>query len=161
MKLQVLFGGELSQSVTENFCEVAQSHSHDVKVFDMKDFKKANIDSVESFTIFIVQTIENDQVPESAVRMYSFLKNLSHPADLLSKLKFAVIGLGDSNLLQDRQTTTAKDCNQCGKVMYKRLSDLGGTSMHELCMADERTELSELEPWLASFFSSLSKWINS
>lgn len=28
---------------------------------------------------------------------------------------FAVLGLGDSNLLMDRQTTTAKDCNQCAQ----------------------------------------------
>lgn len=157
MKLQVLYGGELSQSVSESFTELAKAGLHDVKVFDMKDFKKANLDSEASNTIFIIQTIENDQAPESAARMFSFLKNQSHPADMFSKLNFTVIGLGDSNLLQDRQTTTAKDCNQCGKVVNKRLNDLGGHMMHELCMADERTELSEIEPWMASFFASISK----
>jgi NADPH-ferrihemoprotein reductase len=82
---------------------------------------------------------------------------LSHPGDMLSKLNFAVVGLGDSNLLQDRQTTTAKDCNHCGQIINKRLKDLGGTMMHELCMADERNELAEVDPWMTSFFKSLPK----
>jgi sulfite reductase alpha subunit-like flavoprotein len=157
MKLQVLYGGELSQSVSENFSELAAADSHEVTVFDMKDFKKAKLDTEESFTVFIIQTIENDQVPESAIRMFSYLKNLSHPGDMLSKLNFAVVGLGDSNLLQDRQTTTAKDCNHCGQIINKRLKDLGGTMMHELCMADERNELAEVDPWMTSFFKSLPK----
>lgn len=157
MKLQVLFGGELSQSVSENFSELAAADSHEVTVIDMKDFKKAKLDTEESYTVFIIQTIENDQVPESAGRMFSYLKNLSHPGDMLSKLNFTVIGLGDSNLLQDRQTTTAKDCNHCGQIMNKRLKDLGGTMIHELCMADERNELAEVDPWMTSFFKSLPK----
>ena len=156
MKLQILFGGELAQSVSETLTELAQADSHDVTVFDMKDFKKANLDTVASHTVFIMQTIENDQAPESATRMFSFLKNKSHPADMFSNLHFAVIGLGDSNLLQDRQTTTGKDCNHCGQTMNKRLKDLGGIMIHDLCEADERTELSELEPWMTSFFRTLS-----
>ena len=156
MKLQILYGGELAQSVSEGLIELAKADSHEVTVFDMKDFKKANLDSVASYTVFILQTIENDQAPESAARMFSFLKNKSHPTDMFSKLHFAVIGLGDSNLLQDRQTTTGKDCNHCGQTINKRLKDLGGVMIHDLCEADERTELEEVEPWMVSFFKTLA-----
>ena len=155
MKLQVLYGGELAQSVSESLTEMAQANSHEVTVLDMKDFKKANLGTKESYTVFIIQTIENDQAPESAARMFSFLKNKSHPADMFSSLHFAVIGLGDSNLLQDRQTTTGKDCNHCGQTINKRLKELGGVMIHDQCEADERTELSELEPWMTSFFKAL------
>jgi len=45
-----------------------------------------------------------------------FFKRKTHPEDLLhDKFSYAVLGVGDSNLLLDRQTTTAKDCNQCAQ----------------------------------------------
>ena len=43
------------------------------------------------------------------VRCVRFFKRKSHAADLLSaKLEFCVLALGDSNMLLDRQTTTAR-----------------------------------------------------
>lgn len=85
-----------------------------------------------------------------------FFKRKTHPEDLLAgKFKFAVLGVGDSNLLLDRQTTTAKDCNQAAKHLHSRLEALGGTCVHEIGMADERTELEEVEPWIDSFWASL------
>jgi hypothetical protein len=56
-----------------------------------------------------------------------FFKRKSHAADLLSgKLRFTVLAVGDSNLLLDRQTTGAKDCNKCGQLLDARLEELGG-----------------------------------
>jgi sulfite reductase alpha subunit-like flavoprotein len=125
MKLQILYGGELSQSVSESLTALALEKGHDVTVFDMKDFKKVNLNDKPPCTVFIIQTVENEETPESAARLFSFLKNKSHPTDMFASLSFSVIALGDSNLLQDRQTTTAKDCNQCGQIMNKRLKELG------------------------------------
>ena len=101
MKLQVLYGGELAQSVSERVTMLMTENGHEVAVcLCMSEFKKAND---ELTTIYIIQTIENDQAPESATKFFSFIKNKSHPGDLFSKLQYAVIALGDSNLLQDRQ----------------------------------------------------------
>ena len=50
-----------------------------------------------------------------------------HPADLARSLHYAVFGLGDSNLLLDRQTTSAKDCNAVAQRLDKRLIGLGAT----------------------------------
>ena len=49
-----------------------------------------------------------------------FFKRKTHPEDLLNgKFLFSVMGLGDSNLLFDRQTTSAKDCNQCAEQVSR------------------------------------------
>ena len=66
-----------------------------------------------------------------------------------NKVQFAVLGLGDSNLLLDRQHTSAKDCNQVAQALDGRLGEgLGGTRFYERGEADERTGLVEVDPWI-------------
>jgi len=66
-----------------------------------------------------------------------------------------VLGVGDSNLLLDRQTTTAKDCNQVAQDLDARLEALGGRRFYELGLADERTGLKEVEPWIEGLWAAL------
>jgi NADPH-ferrihemoprotein reductase len=74
---------------------------------------------------------------------------------LNGKFGFAVLGVGDSNLLLDRQTTTAKDCNQVAQELDARLQALGGRRHFELGLSDERTGMEEVEPWIDGFWKSL------
>lgn len=67
-----------------------------------------------------------------------------------------MLGVGDSNLLLDRQTTTAKDCNQVAQELDGRLEALGGTRFCELALADERTGLLEVERWIDELWDSVS-----
>ena len=86
-----------------------------------------------------------------------FFKRKTHPDDLLKdKFSYSVLGLGDSNLLLDRQTTSAVDCNQSAQELDSRLQALGASCYHELGISDERTGLSEVEPWINSFWSKIS-----
>jgi sulfite reductase alpha subunit-like flavoprotein len=66
-----------------------------------------------------------------------------------------VLGLGDSNLLLDRQSTSAKDCNQIARKLDKRCAELGGERFHALGESDDRTGNLEIEPWLDSLKDSL------
>ena len=59
-----------------------------------------------------------------------------------------VLGLGDSNLLLDRQTTTAKDCNQVARRLDARLAALGAKRALAVGETDDRTGNKELEPWI-------------
>ena len=81
----------------------------------------------------------------------------THPADLLNKWSFAVLAVGDSNLLLDRQTTTAKDCNKSGQVLDARLEELGASRFYRRGEADERTGMQEVEPWIEGLWSALAK----
>jgi NADPH-ferrihemoprotein reductase len=64
--------------------------------------------------------------------------------------------LGDSNLLLDRQSTGAKDCNQVAQELDVRLEALGGDRHYALGVSDERTGLTEVEPWIDGFWISLT-----
>ena len=127
-KVLVLHGGELASDIAERIAKDAAAHSVTMQVASMENFKEFKLDSSETVqtVIFVVQTIENEAAPEAAGSCCRFFKRKTHAADLLAgKLRFAVLALGDSNLLLDRQTTTAKDCNQVGQTLDARLAELG------------------------------------
>ena len=106
--------------------------------------------------IFVVSTIENEQPTETAGPCVRYFNRRSHADTLLSgKLAYAVLGLGDSNLLLDRQTTTAEDCNQVATRLDARLCALGAMRYHACGMTDDRTGNRELEPWIASLGQAL------
>lgn len=155
MNVRLLCGGELSQSVGETISLKLKEAHIDCELIDMKDFQKERIAEASALCI-IIQTGENDQPPESAQRLVSFLKKKDLSEDLLRDVAFAVLGLGDSNLLLDRQTTTGRDCNKVAQILNKRMGELGGRMIHSLCEADERTGLTEVDPWIESFIKALA-----
>mmetsp|Transcript_45319 Transcript_45319/g.89242 ORF Transcript_45319/g.89242 Transcript_45319/m.89242 type:complete len:603 (-) Transcript_45319:2311-4119(-) len=102
--------------------------------------------------LFVVQTVEHATAPEDGQAFLRWLKRKDHPTTTaaaaaapalsplppLSGLGFAVVGLGDSNLLLDRQTTTAKDCNQVAQLVDQRAEELGGIRLCARGEGDER-----------------------
>ena len=100
------------------------------------------------------RTIENEEPTEEAGACIRFFKRKTHPNTLL-KCSFAVLGLGDSNLLLDRQHTSAKDCNQVAAMLDSRLEALGATRFHSRGECDERTGLTEVEPWIEQLYKKL------
>ena len=101
-------------------------------------------------------TLQNGQPPESSGKCLRWLARKAHPSTLLDgTLFFGVLGLGDSNLLLDRQTTTAKDCNQAGQKLDKRLGELGARRLCARGDADERTGFKEVDPWCEELWAQL------
>jgi sulfite reductase alpha subunit-like flavoprotein len=49
-----------------------------------------------------------------------------------------------------------QDCNKVGQDLDKRLQELGATRVYDLGLADERTGLTEVEPWIAGLWGALS-----
>ena len=156
-RILVVHGGELAQDVALQLVSVGRARhpTMNIKVQcaserPTKWFKDCGTDTV---VCFILQTIENAAPTEEGGTTVRFFQRQTHPPDLV-KFRFAVLGLGDSNLLLDRQTTTAKDCNQVAQALDARLAGLGGVRHVALRMADERTGLSEVDPWIQSFWAS-------
>ena len=71
------------------------------------------------------------------------------PKDTFENIPYAVLGLGDTNYDQF--------CHM-GKMIDKRLKELGGNRLHPLCCADEATGLEEtVEGWKAEIMTILGK----
>lgn len=159
----IVYGGELAQDVAH---QIESSKPFDmgqvtVSLRSASERPKKLVDECgttndDTVVCFVMQTVENASPTEEGGTTVRFFQRKTHPTDLV-QFRFAVLGLGDSNLLLDRQTTTAKDCNQVAQALDARLAALGGTRHCALGMADERTGLSEaVEPWIQAFWDSFS-----
>tara|TARA_B110001452_G_scaffold125252_1_gene103903 strand:+ start:1551 stop:2273 length:723 start_codon:yes stop_codon:yes gene_type:complete len=160
--VHVLHSGDFGADVAQILCTKIVGGGGAATSTSMNGFKKwaekceLTTGSTPVCAIFVVATIENEQPPEDAGPCVRYFSRRTHPDGMLSgKLQFAVLGLGDSNLLLDRQTTTAKDCNQVAKKLDARLAELGAERVHALGMSDDRTGNLELEPFMNSFVKTM------
>ncbi len=153
----IVYGGELASDVAEQV--LAKKPGNLSVVLRNASEKPKDLLNYEDDTLicFVIQTIENGAPTEEGGCCLRFFKRKSHPEDLLrGKFSYAVLGLGDSNLLLDRQTTSAVDCNQSAQELDSRLEALGAMRYHELGISDERTGLVEVELWIDSFWKKIS-----
>mgnify|MGYP001107599865 FL=1 len=152
----ILYGGETAYDIARSVKDKTDKSTIVVDVVNMKDFKAVGLgeevgegDEMKR-VLCILETVENEAAAEDGGPFLRYLKRKSHPTTLLAnKVEFGVLGLGNSNLLLDRQKTTAKDCNKAGQTMDKRLEELGGRRWKTYFETDERTEFVGLDQWIA------------
>eukprot|EP00970_Alexandrium_tamarense_P004092 scaffold693_cov200-Alexandrium_tamarense.AAC.94 len=105
--------------------------------------------AVKHGVIVVTSTTGNADAPENADRFVRWMKRKStEPSQPFKHCAYAVLGLGDSNY----DVFCA-----VGKVIDKKLSDLGGSRALPLACADEATGLEEtVEPWASSVIQKLA-----
>ena len=154
----ILHGGEASVQIARDLCDKARLRGLRPRVVAMDDFKSCDFDQGDSenegaqkLAVFVVETVENAQPAEAAgtcLRFYNRKRKAGERDLLRGKLAYAVLGLGDTNLLLDRQTTTAKDCNQAGQTLDSALLFLGAERLVTRGEANDAVGLEEaVEPW--------------
>jgi sulfite reductase alpha subunit-like flavoprotein len=158
-KVVIVHGGELAKDVAEQLAAQKPDNYNEIitEIKCASERPSTLFDYGEDTVLcFIMQTVENAAPTESGGTCVRFFQRKTHPTDLLQhKFAYTVLGLGDSNLLLDRQTTTAKDCNQVAQALDARLAALSGKRWYPLGLADERTGFEEVEPWIQGFWSAL------
>ena len=94
-----------------------------------------------------------------AVECLKFLARKTNSANTLRGIRFAVLGLGDSNHLATSHRSiswaSGKDCNQGGELFDRWLEQLGGTRIVRRGESDARTDHDALEPWTAALWTAL------
>lgn len=82
--------------------------------------------------IVVCSTYGNGDAPESANHFWRKIKNRKHPRDLFKNIKYAVMGLGDTNY---------DNFCKMGKNIDKRFDELGGERILHLHCADEAKDM--------------------
>jgi len=99
--------------------------------------------------IIVASTTGNGDAPENASRFVRFIKRKGTPTDLFQHCAFSVLGLGDTNYDQFCET---------GKLLDRKMRELGGHRAMNLACADEATGLEDVvEPWTKNVFAQISK----
>ena len=156
-RLFILHGGEASTQIARDLSEKARARGLRPRVVAMDDFKSCDFEKCDlenkgaRVAVFVVETVENAQPAEAAgtcLRFYNRKRKAGERDLLRGKLAYAVLGLGDTNLLLDRQTTTAKDCNQAAQTLDSALLFLGADRLVTRGEANDAVGLEEaVEPW--------------
>lgn len=103
--------------------------------------------------LIISSTTGNGDVPENAGRFARFIKRKQTVESMpFQHCAYAVLGLGDTNYDQFCAV---------GKLLDKKLAELGGVRAKKLACADEATGLEDVvEPWLETIFGDIEKACN-
>ena len=92
-------------------------------------------------TVFIIcSTTGNGEFPDNACKFWRTIKNRSLSKTLFNNIKYSILALGDTNYE-----------NFCGpgKLMDKRMKDLGAECIIPLACADDATNAEEtINEWL-------------
>ena len=125
----VLYGSVTgnAEEIARIISEEAPSHGVQAQLACLEQFKKANLEP-GSVCVFVVSTTGEGEAPENANRFMRTIKRKTQPADMFAGITFAVCGLGDTNY--------ANFCNT-GKILNRRMKELGAESFYDMCQADE------------------------
>ncbi|KAK4875055.1 hypothetical protein RN001_011477 [Aquatica leii] len=114
----------------------------------MNEYNIQNIVS-EKCMIFVCSTTGQGDEPENMKIFWKFLLRKNLPPKLLSSLRFAVLGLGDSSYVK---------FNFAAKRLNKRLTQLGANMLIPLGLADDQHDLgydAVVDPWIDSLYKEL------
>lgn len=149
-KITILFGSETgnSEDLAERIRREAKNRHFPTKIFCMDDYPILNLIE-EKLVVFVCSTTGQGEEPENMKQFWKFLLRKNLPNNSLQKMKYSVIGLGDSSY---------QKFNYVAKKLYKRLMQLGGTPIMPLVLGDDQHEYGYdgmINPWLNKFWSKI------
>lgn len=156
--LYILYGSATgnAEGIAKDLAEKQRpSHFTSVVCKPMSEFKKLAseweippVTGRKHGVVLISSTTGNGDPPENASRFIRFIKRKeSAESNPFRHCTFAVLGLGDTNYDQFCAT---------GKIIDKKMVELGAERAKKLACADEATGLEEVvEPWLETVLSDM------
>ncbi|KAE8901274.1 Methionine synthase reductase [Phytophthora fragariae] len=141
--VSVFFGSQTgcAESIAQRIYDEALERQLDAELHPLNEFQKSKVETRDGhFVVIVCSTTGNGDPPDNCGKFWRYVKRRTQPNDMLSKLRYTVLGLGDTNY--------DKFCFM-GKSIEKRMRELGAQSFYEFGAADEAMGLEDsVEPWL-------------
>uniref|UniRef100_A0A665U1H1 NADPH-dependent diflavin oxidoreductase 1 n=1 Tax=Echeneis naucrates TaxID=173247 RepID=A0A665U1H1_ECHNA len=148
--LVVLYGSQTgtAQDTAQRIARQAKRKCIQVQVLPLDNYNVANL-IFESLVVFVCATTGQGDPPDNMKNFWMFLFKKSLPVGSLSRLDYAVLGLGDSSYPK---------FNFVAKKLHKRLLQLGANVLLPVGLADDQHDLGSdavIDPWLTSFWEKV------
>ncbi|XP_026728885.1 NADPH-dependent diflavin oxidoreductase 1 [Trichoplusia ni] len=152
-RLVVLYGSQTytAQEIAERIWRITKVLGFRGPVQAMDDYPISRLIK-EEFAIFVCATSGQGDEPDNMKRFWKFLLRKSLPSNSLVRLKFGVLGLGDSSYLK---------FNFAGKKLHKRLLQLGATPLLDIGLCDYQHDMGHdavMAPWLKQYLAILKQY---
>jgi len=150
----VVYGSQTGQAeaISEEIFDKAIQRNINAVRFCLSDLDKKFSIEKESLVIIVCSTTGEGEAPDNAGKFLRRIRRRTLASDHLSKLKYALLGLGDTNY--------SSFC-QCGKNIDKRLQDLGATHFFDTGLADDACGLEVVaDPWITNVLDAVENELN-
>ncbi|CAF2086670.1 unnamed protein product [Rotaria magnacalcarata] len=145
------YGSETGQSkaIAQGIVDTAsEQHKICADLFELDEVDKQFKLEEESVMVIITSSTGDGEPPSNASKFWRKIRR-EKKSDLLSHMKYTVLGLGDTNY--------SNFCN-CGRVLDRRFEELGASRFYPSTWADDAVGLDlTIEPWLQGLWPALKE----
>ncbi|KAL3666034.1 hypothetical protein V7S43_008827 [Phytophthora oleae] len=150
--VSIFYGSQTgcAESIAQRIYDEAMEKQLDAELHPLNEFQKSKVETRDGhFVVIVCSTTGNGDPPDNCGKFWRYVKRRTQPEDMLAKLRYTVLGLGDTNY--------DKFCFM-GKSIEKRMRELGAQSFYEFCAADEAMGLEDsVEPWLNGLWGAFDE----
>lgn len=145
-KIAILYGSETgnARALAHEITERARAQGLVVSLEDLACYKTRELKN-EQTLVFVTSTYGEGEPPGPAVPFFEFLTGTKAPK--LEHARFAVLALGDS---------TYEQYCEAGKLLDRRLAELGATRMHDRVDCDVDYEI-DARRWIDGLLDKLKQ----
>lgn len=149
-KLTILYGSQTgcAQDLAEHIWRESKKYHFTGCITSMDNYNVKDLLS-DAAVVFVCSTTGQGEEPDNMKSFWKFLLRKNLPTDSLSRIHFAVLGLGDSSYSQ---------FNFAAKRLNKRLKQLGAREIVQIGLCDDQHDLGTSAvsgPWIEGLWQSL------
>jgi len=152
--LLVLFGSETGNAaeLSHDLHREALARGCASRVSSLNDYESVGFQKA-TVVVIVCSTTGDAEPPQNARKFVRWLKRKTHPEDLLSSMRYALLALGDTNY--------SGFC-RAGRMIDQRLRQLGATPFVDRGDADEAVGLElVVEPWRTALWAALPRVLHA